>query len=98
MAIRPTSFKARLRTNCSVSSISNTSLKPIKEYAVKLIASMIGLGLIGGTAVAKEATAEMRVPAMDCAPCTVVIKKDLTQTKGVKTVDLNLANRTAKIG
>ena len=46
-------------------------LKPTEEYNVKLIESMIGLGLIGGTAVAKAATAEMKVPAMDCAACTV---------------------------
>jgi len=80
-----------------VDRISNTNLKPIEEYNVKLIASMIGLGLIGGAAVAKEATAEMKVPAMDCAACTVVIKKALTQTKGVKNVDLNVDKRTATI-
>jgi len=68
-----------------------------KEHCVKLIATIIGLGLIGGTASAKEATAEMKVPAMDCAACTVVIKKALTQTKGVKTVDLNVEKRTATI-
>ena len=38
-----------------------------KAYNVKLIAMMVGLGLAGGIAVAKEATAEMKVPAMDCA-------------------------------
>ena len=75
MAIRSTSFRSWLRKNCGGSSISNTSLKPIEEYNVKLIASMISLGLIGGAAVAKEATAEMKVPAMDCAACTVVINK-----------------------
>ena len=64
---------------------------------MKLTVCMIGLGLISGTAVAKEATAELKVPAMDCAACTVVIKKALTQTKGVKTVDLNVEKRTASI-
>ncbi len=64
---------------------------------MKLIASIIGLGLIGGAAVAKEATAEMKVPGMDCAACTVVIKRALTQTKGVKSVDLNVDKRTATI-
>src|SRR6266849_686337 len=68
-----------------------------KGYNVKLIAMMVGLGLAGGIAVAKEATAEMKVPAMDCAACTVVIKKALTQTKGVKNVDLNVDKRTATI-
>jgi mercuric ion binding protein len=64
---------------------------------MKLIAVMVGLALAAGTVAAKEATAEMKVPAMDCAACTVVIKKSLTQTKGVKTVDLNIEKRTATI-
>jgi copper chaperone CopZ len=64
---------------------------------VKLIAMMVGLGLASGIAVAKEATAEMKVPAMDCAACTVVIKKALTQTRGVKSVDLNVDKRTATV-
>src|SRR5712671_6553901 len=68
-----------------------------KGYNVKLIAMMVGLGLAGGIAVAKEASAEMKVPAMDCAACTVVIKKALTQTKGVKNVDLNVDKRTATV-
>ncbi len=64
---------------------------------MKLIAMMVGLGLAGGIAVAKEATAEMKVPAMDCAACTVVIKKALTQTAGVKNVDLNVDKRIATV-
>src|SRR5258708_24504399 len=68
-----------------------------KEYYMKLIATIIGVGLTGGAAAAKEDTAEMKVPAMDCAACTVVINKALTQTKGVKTVDLNVEKRIATI-
>ena len=64
---------------------------------MKLITLIVGLGLAGGAAMAKEATAKMKVPAMDCAACTVVIKKALTQTKGVKNVDLNVEKRTATI-
>jgi len=64
---------------------------------VKLIGILVGLGLAGGMAVAKEATTEMKVPAMDCAACTVVIKKALTQTKGVKNVDLNVEKRSATV-
>ena len=64
---------------------------------MKLIATIIGLALTAGAAIAKEATAELKVPAMDCAACTVVIKKALTQTKGVKTVDLNVEKRTATV-
>src|SRR5438094_9728143 len=66
-------------------------------YDVKLTAIMIGLGLAGGVAMAKDATVEMKVPAMDCAACTVVIKKALTQTKGVKNIDLNVDKRTATV-
>src|SRR5713226_7660330 len=97
MEIRSTSFRSRLTKDCGGSSISHTNVKPIEEYNLKLIASIIGLGLIGGAAVAKEATAEMKVPGMDCAACTVVIKRALTQTKGVKSVDLNVDKRTATI-
>src|SRR6266849_11166868 len=68
-----------------------------KERNVKLTAIIVGLGLIGGTAVAKEVTAEMKVPGMDCAACTVVIRHALAQTKGVKSVDLNVEKRMATI-
>jgi copper chaperone CopZ len=46
---------------------------------------------------AKEATSELKVPAMDCAACTVVIERALTQIKGVKAVDLKVDKRTATI-
>jgi copper chaperone CopZ len=68
-----------------------------KEYTVKLISAIRGLSLMAGTAAAKEATSEFKIPAMDCAACTVVIRKALTQTKGVTKVDLNLGKRTATI-
>ena len=64
---------------------------------MKLIVIIIGLGVAVGIAAAKDTTAEMNVPAMDCAACTVVIKKVLTQTKGVRNVDLNVAKRTATV-
>ena len=68
-----------------------------KGNNVKLIGMLVVLGLASGVAVAKEATVQMKVPAMDCAACTVVINKALTQTKGVKTVDLNVEKRTATV-
>ncbi len=64
---------------------------------MKQTAAIVGLVLAAGSAMAKEATTEMKVPAMDCAACTVVIKKALTQTKGVKNVDLNVEKRTATV-
>jgi copper chaperone CopZ len=64
---------------------------------VKLIGMLVVLALASGVAVAKEANVQVKVPAMDCAACTVVIKKALTQTKGVKNVDLNVEKRTATV-
>jgi copper chaperone CopZ len=64
---------------------------------VKLISAMLGLSLMAGTAAAKEATSELKFPAMDCPACTVVIRKALTQIKGVRNVDLNVDKRTATI-
>ena len=64
---------------------------------MKLIAILVGLGLGSGIAVAKDATAQLKVPAMDCAACTVVIRKALTQTRGVRNVDLNVEKRTATV-
>ncbi len=46
---------------------------------------------------AKEVTSNLRVPAMDCDACSVVIKRALNRNKGVKKVELNTENRTAKI-
>jgi copper chaperone CopZ len=64
---------------------------------VKLIGMLVGLGLAGGVAVGKEATVELKVPAMDCAACVVVIKRALTQTRGVRNVDLDVGKRTATV-
>ena len=65
--------------------------------ALKTILLAGGLILSSALAQAKEVTAMLRVPAMDCEACTIVIKHALTQTKGVKTVDLNVEKRTAHI-
>ena len=64
---------------------------------MKLLTIVAGLALAGGLASAKEVTAAIKVPGMDCDACTVVIRHALTQTKGVKTVDLNVDKRTATI-
>ena len=64
---------------------------------MKLITAVAGLVLAGGLASAKEATTTLKLPGMDCDACTVVIKHALTQTKGVKTVDLNVAKRTGTV-
>jgi copper chaperone CopZ len=78
--------------------MTNNYGKPMVErIKLKLITAIIGLWLFAGTVLAKEATLELKVPAMDCAACTVAIKRALTQIKGVKTVDLNGEKRTATI-
>ena len=64
---------------------------------MKLLTIVAGLALAGGLASAKEVTAAIKVPGMDCDACTVVIRHALTQTKGVRTVDLNVDKRTATI-
>jgi len=64
---------------------------------MKLITIVAGLAMAGGLASAKEVTAAMRVPGMDCDACTVVIRHALAQTKGVKSVDLNVEKRMATI-
>jgi len=64
---------------------------------MKLITIVAGLAMAGGLASAKEVTAAMKVPGMDCDACTVVIRHALAQTKGVKSVDLNVEKRMATI-
>jgi copper chaperone CopZ len=64
--------------------------KSRKGYDVKLIAMMVGLG-------GERGDGRDEGPGDGCAACTVVIKKALTQTKGIKNVDLNVDKRTATI-
>jgi mercuric ion binding protein len=69
-----------------------------KKFSAKVFSTLFaGLIVASASLPAKEVTATIRVPAMDCAVCTVVIKKALTQTKGVKNVDLNVEKRTATV-
>ena len=65
---------------------------------MKLITIAVGLALAScSLSLAKEVSASLKVPGMDCDACTVVIKHALAQTKGVKTVDLNVDKRMATI-
>jgi copper chaperone CopZ len=64
---------------------------------MKVITTILGLAVVSGAALAKEATADLKVPDMSCGACAVAIKQGLRQTNGVKNVDLNLEKRTAKI-
>jgi Cu+-exporting ATPase len=64
---------------------------------MKLTTSILALGLMGGAALAKDVTTDLKVPDMTCGACTAAVKKALTQTKGVKNADVNLEKRTATI-
>ncbi len=62
---------------------------------LKLYAASVALA--AGAATAKEATANITVPKMDCASCAVVIKRALTKTPGVKSMSIDTAERLVKV-
>lgn len=62
----------------------------LKLYAVSV-------ALVVGAATAKEATANMTVPKMDCDSCAVVIKRALTKTPGVKSTTIDTEKRLVKV-
>ena len=53
--------------------------------------------LLGGIALAKEATTEIKVKGMTCGSCVVSVKKALTQTKGVKSAGVSLEKAQATV-
>ncbi len=53
--------------------------------------------LLGGMAMAKEATTEIKVKGMTCGSCVVSVKKALTQTKGVKSAEVSLEKAQATV-
>lgn len=64
---------------------------------MKLIATMIGFALASGVAIAKDATAEIKVKGMTCGSCVASVKKALTATKGVKNANVSLEKGTATV-
>lgn len=48
-------------------------------------------------ATAKETTANITVPKMDCDSCAVVIKRALTKTAGVKSTAIDTDKRLVKV-
>ena len=64
---------------------------------MKLIATIAGIALIGGVAVAKEATTDITVPRMDCASCAVVVKRAMAKTAGVKNTTINVDKRLVTV-
>ena len=64
---------------------------------MRLIATVVGLALASGLALAKEVTAEIKVKGMTCGSCVVAVKKALSDTKGVKNADVSLAKNQATV-
>ena len=64
---------------------------------MKFTAGVAMLLLAAGMAVAKDVTTEIKVKGMTCGSCVVSVKKALTQTKGVKSVDVSLEKNSATV-
>ena len=64
---------------------------------MKFLSTMLGLFLFSGVAMAKEATAKIKVTGMTCGSCVVSVKRALSRTKGVKSAEVSLENEIATI-
>ena len=64
-------------------------MKPTVSFAAML--------LLGGVALAKDVTAEIKVNGMTCGSCAVAVKRGLTKTKGVKSVDVSVEKALAAV-
>ncbi|MEW5976390.1 MAG: heavy metal-associated domain-containing protein [Acidobacteriota bacterium] len=63
----------------------------------KTLIVLTNMLLLGGMAMAKEVTTEIKVKGMTCGSCVVSVKKALTQTKGVKSADVSLDKAQATV-
>lgn len=64
---------------------------------MKLMAGIVGLVIMSGLAMAKEATTSIKVPKMDCDACAVVVKQALAKTKGVKNANIDVDKRIVTV-
>jgi copper chaperone len=64
---------------------------------MKFITVIAGVALAWSLAIAKEATATIKVKEMTCESCGAAVKKALTSTKGVKDADVSLEMGTATV-
>lgn len=64
---------------------------------MNLAVAAAALMLVNGEAIAKEATANIAVPKMDCDSCAVVIRRALTKTTGVKSTVIDTDKRLVKV-
>jgi copper chaperone CopZ len=53
--------------------------------------------LFAGSAMAKEATAQIKVSGMTCGACAVSVKRGLAKTKGVKSADVSAEKGLATV-
>ena len=63
----------------------------------KILAALTNMLLVGGMAMAKEATTEIKVKGMTSGSSVVTVKKALTQRKGVKSADVSLEKSQANV-
>lgn len=64
-------------------------MKRIVRFAVMLV--------LGGVALAKDVTAEIKVKGMTCGSCAVAVKQALTKTKGVKSAEVSVEKALAAV-
>lgn len=64
---------------------------------MKSIATIVGVLLLSGVALARDVTTEIKVKGMTCGSCAVSVKQALTKTKGVKRADVNLDKNLATV-
>jgi copper chaperone CopZ len=53
--------------------------------------------LLGGAALAKDVTAEIKVKGMSCGSCAAAVKYALIKTKGVKKADVSVEKALAVV-
>jgi copper chaperone CopZ len=62
---------------------------------MKVIA--LTLALLAGTAMAKQAVTNIKIPKMDCDACAVVVKQALRNTTGVESTSINAGKRVVTV-
>jgi copper chaperone CopZ len=75
----------------------NREMERKQKMRFNLAVAAAALMLMNGEAIAKEATANITVPKMDCDSCAVVIKRALTKTAGVKSTAIDTDKRLVKV-
>lgn len=64
---------------------------------MRRIVGFAAMLLLGGVALAKDVTAEIKVKGMTCGSCAVAVKQALTTTKGVKSAEVSVEKGLAAV-